>query len=41
MVTELNYIKLYINKIKHSINLEYLLQYENVFKYNKQSNNVI
>ena len=30
--TELSHFKLYINKIKHSVNMEYLLQYENVFK---------
>jgi len=31
-VTELFCFKLYVNKIKHSVNMEYLLQYENVFK---------
>jgi len=39
--TELLYIKMYVNKINHSLNMQYLLQYENVFKYNKQSNNAI
>jgi len=29
---ELHYFKLYINKLKHSVNPEYLLKYENVFK---------
>jgi len=39
--TELTYCKFYINKNKHSLNIEYFLLYENVFKYNKQSNNSI
>ena len=39
--TELLYIKMYVNKINDSLNMQYLLKYENVFKYNKQSNNAI
>jgi hypothetical protein len=40
-VTELVCFKLWVNKIKHSVNMECLLQYDNVLKQNKQSNNTI
>jgi hypothetical protein len=38
---ELHSFKFYINKLIHSSNPKYLLQYENIFNYNKQSNNTI